>query len=46
MLRPGLFPSNERKDSPVKAKIMLWAVVLGAVLLALVAADGNGWPGT
>jgi hypothetical protein len=29
----------------VKAKIMLWAVVLGALLLAFVMADGTGWPG-
>jgi hypothetical protein len=28
----------------VKARVFLFAVVLGAVLLALVAADG-GWPG-
>jgi hypothetical protein len=40
----GLFSKSNRKDSPVKARITLLAVVLGAVLFALVAADGI-WPG-
>jgi hypothetical protein len=29
----------------VKARITLLAVVLGALLLAFVMADGTGWPG-
>lgn len=29
----------------MKARITLWAVLLGAVLLAFVMADGTGWPG-
>jgi hypothetical protein len=40
----GLFCQSNRKDSPVKTRITLLAVVLGAVLFALVLADGP-WPG-
>jgi hypothetical protein len=30
----------------MKARILFAAVILGAVVLALVLADGGGWPGT
>jgi hypothetical protein len=40
----GLFSKSNRKDSPVKARITLLAVVLGSVLSAFVLADGI-WPG-
>jgi len=39
----GLFRQPNRKDSPVKTRITLFAVVLGSVLLALALADGP-WP--
>jgi len=29
----------------VKARLLLIGVVLGALVLALVVADGGGWPG-
>jgi hypothetical protein len=39
----GLFRQTNRKDSPVKTRIALFAVVFGSMLLALVLADGP-WP--
>lgn len=29
----------------MKARITLWAVIFGALLLALMLADAGGWPG-
>jgi hypothetical protein len=40
----GAVLSHERKDSPVKARLAFLAVVLGALMLALVMADGTPWP--
>jgi hypothetical protein len=42
--RPGCSGNRVERTVPVKARITLLAVVLGAVLLALVLADGP-WPG-
>ena len=42
--RPGAVLSLDRKDSPVKIRLLPIAVIVGALLLALVLGDGTVWP--